>query len=244
MPRISLNNINNPPPADPPKNQGQPIEVPPEEPEVKTPSPPGPVSADALDGELQDKSGSSVFAAFSAFPRDVTFADEQEGENIILLLRAHIITNVPWILVSLVLLVLPLIVFPLIGAAGLPLGVGRGLILFLLWYLVTFTYAFLSFLYWYFNVYIVTDERVVDVDWYAVLYHKVSSAQIAHIEDVSASQGGFFASVFDYGNIQIQTAAEQENFEFVNVPHPQLVAKEIQKLMQTEETEHEVNPKP
>ncbi len=192
-----------------------------------------------VDEQLKENSGSSFLAAFDAFPRDIIFSQSEAGEEMILLLRAHIVTNLPWLLITLGLLVFPFVLIPLLNTFGLPLAAGTGLSLILFWYLGTFTYAFLNFLYWYFNVYIVTSERVVDIDWFSVIYHKVCSAQISHIEDVSSVQSGVFAGVFDYGNIEIQTAAEEANFEFTAVPHPQLIAKKIQNLMETEDQEGE-----
>jgi hypothetical protein len=38
------------------------------------------------------------------------------------------------------------------------------------------------------------------------------------------------AGVFDYGNVTIQTAGELPNFDFTNVPHPQLVVNKIKEL--------------
>ncbi len=89
-----------------------------------------------------------------------------------------------------------------------------------------------------------TNERIIDTDWYSVVIRKVSSTQIAKIQDVSATQVGVFPGVFDYGNVQIQTAGEEENFEFVSVPHPQLIAKQINELMEKEEKEGEGHNEP
>jgi len=191
------------------------------------------------------KSGSSMFSSFSVTPTGVKFGEAEEGETILLLLRAHIVTNVPWIAISLLLLIVPLILLPLFsGLGGFGVGAGTGLVFILFWYAGTLTYAFLSFLYWYFNVYIVTNERIIDTDWYSVVVRKVSSTQIAKIQDVSASQAGALAGLFDFGNVQIETAAAEENFEFVNVPHPQLVAKQLNELMQKEEQEGEGHNEP
>lgn len=196
-----------------------------------------------VDQELKGKSGSTL-SAFIAYPAGTSFSEQEEGENIILLLRAHVVTNVPWILVTIGLLLAPLVIFPLLSLTGiLPVvSLGMGLVLTVFWYLLTFTYAFLNFLYWYFNIYLVTNERVVDVDWYSIVYRKVSSCQIMKIQDVSAVQSGVFAGVFDFGNVQIETAAEEENFEFTAVPHPQLVAKKLQEMMQEEEAQMEREP--
>ncbi len=233
MPRIAVDNVTPTTPTPPPV----------ETPVVSEPTPvvtpaPAPAHVDTqTDTDMKKVSGTSSLSAFCAYPDGITFSGEEDNEQIILLLRAHIITNIRWILATLGLAIIPIILVPLIGSFGLPVGAGTGFVLILFWYMGIFTYAFISFLYWYFNVYIVTDERVIDVDWYSVIYRKVSSAQISHIEDVAATQSGVFAGIFDFGNVNIQTAAEEENFEFTNVPHPQLVAKKIEELMQLEEAE-------
>lgn len=243
MPRVSVDSVE--PDANPaPKPTPKPVAV---SPTKSVPEPTAPIVSipiSDVDNELKQKSGTSLFSAFFAYPRGLTFNEQEEDEQIILLLRAHIITNLPWIITTLILLIVPLILFPLLAAIGvLPtLGVGLGFIITIFWYLGTFTYALLSFLYWYFNVYIVTDERIVDVDWYSIVYRKVSSCQISKVQDVSASQVGALSGIFDFGNVDIQTAAELDNFTFERVQFPQLVAKKLQQLLQKEETQWEPNP--
>jgi len=201
---------------------------------------PQPLTQQTVDPEVAAKSSGGMFSAFSVQPSEVQFGESEEGEQILLLLRAHLVTNVPWILITIGLLVFPIILIPLLSAAGgFGIGAGAGFVFFLFWYATTATYAFLNFLYWYFNVYIVTNERIIDTDWYSVVVRKVSSTQIAKLQDVNAVQVGALQGIFDYGNVRIETAAEEENFEFENVPHPQLVAKQINELMQKEEEEGE-----
>lgn len=195
----------------------------------------------SVDAELEQKSSQGVLSAFVAHPPGIFFADKEPTEDLILLLRAHLITTVPWIIVTLLLLVVPVVLLPIVTALGLVGTFGPGFILVatIFWYAIIFTYAFINFLYWYFNVYIVTSERVIDVDWYSVIIRKVSSTQIAKIQDASAVQVGVFAGIFDYGDVVIQTAGTEENFQFTAVPHPQLVAKKIEELMQLEEIDLE-----
>lgn len=203
-----------------------------------------PKHTDPVDDELRQKSGTSPFAAFFAYPSNLTFSEQAEDESIVLLLRAHLITNVPWIIITLLALLFPLIAFPVMVSLGvLPIiGASLSLVVTVFWYLGTFTYAFLNLLYWFFNVYIVTNERIVDIDWYSVVYRKVSSCQISKIQDVSATQVGALSGIFDFGDVDIQTAAEVDNFTFEKVPHPQLVSKKIQELMQKEEEQWETHP--
>ena len=51
-------------------------------------------------------------AAFAMDPKGVSFATQGDGEEIHHFLRRHLITNIPWIVFSALLLVLPLIIGP------------------------------------------------------------------------------------------------------------------------------------
>ncbi|MBI4999751.1 PH domain-containing protein, partial [Candidatus Gottesmanbacteria bacterium] len=105
----------------------------------------------------------------------------------------------------------------------------------ILWYLVTFGFALVSFITWYFNVYIVTNERIVDVDFLHLLYKELSSTRIARIQDVTYKLGGVFRALFDFGDVFIQTAGTEPNFDFLAVPHPEAVVRKIAELMEARE---------
>jgi len=167
--------------------------------------------------------------AFSLYPKHIDFETREKGEDIILLLRAHPITNVKWVLIALLMVVAPSIVSTAGFFASLP--VGFGLIILLAWYLLTMAYSLENFLNWYFNVYFVTTHRIIDVDFYNLIYKQVSDANLDRIQDVTYTMGGVIRTVFNYGNIYIQTAGEVTQFEFLGVPSPDKVAKIIQDLL-------------
>jgi len=102
-----------------------------------------------------------------------------------------------------------------------------------------FTTAFVleSFLGWYFNVYIITDERIIDIDFISLIYKEVSDADIEMIQDVTYKQGGIVRTMFNFGTIFIQTAAEKPKFEFEDVPNPSLIVKVLQKMRMEERQE-------
>lgn len=162
-------------------------------------------------------------------PQDITFEAQGKGETIALLLRKHLITNTGWLILSLVLACLPFLLFfetvdlnSFFGLTGSDIFV-----IILLWYLFLFGYVLEQFLVWYFNIYIVTNQRIVDVDFYHLLYKKVSAADLNEIQDVTFTMGGVFQASFNYGDVTIQTAAETEQFEFESVPRPASVQKKI-----------------
>ena len=111
------------------------------------------------------------------------------------------------------------------------LPVGFPLVISLVWYLITSCYAIEGFLNWYYNVYFVTSQRVIDVDFFNLIDKKVSDAEISKIQDVSYSTAGVVGTMLDFGDIRIQTAAEIPEFKFELVPNPERVTKIIDDLM-------------
>lgn len=177
-----------------------------------------------------------IFSAFVPEPKNVKFETQEEDEKVLLLLRRHIITNVPWVLIGIILILVPFFypLFPFLNF--LP---GRYLPIILIgWYLLVFVYIFENFLLWFYNIYIVTSERVIDVDFYNILYKEISDARIDKIQDVSYDQNGFVEAFFNYGDILIQTAAEKTEFVFEKVPQPDKIISIINLLLDKDHDEH------
>lgn len=182
------------------------------------------------------KNGSLKNEALSSFmiePKHVRFETQEQEEKILLLMRRHPITNIGWIVISLLLVVVPTVIAPIVVAMGIlpEIPPGYYLIVPLIWYVGTFGYTFTSFLHWYFNVYIVTTRRVVDIDWFSLMYKQLSSTQLEKIQDVTYKQGGVLDSFFDFGDVVIQTAGNEPNFEFDEIPRPETVVRQINSIL-------------
>lgn len=176
--------------------------------------------------------------AFALEPTDVRFETQEEEEVVELFLRQHPVVNVFWILTTLILILAPVFIFPVFSKA-LPLAVPARYLMvgIAFWYLATFGYALANFLYWFFNIYIVTNERLVDIDFLYLLYKRFSEAELSKIQDISFTSGGILAAIFDYGNVNIETAGEQPNLIFEKIPHPEKVVETIRSLTENEEKE-------
>jgi len=105
------------------------------------------------------------------------------------------------------------------------------------WYLVTFAFAFEKFLSWWFDVYIITDERVIDIAFNNLLDKKFSEAKLSMIQDITSRVSGVSQTMFNYGTVFIQTAAEVPEINFEMVPHPEKIIKILQVLREEEERE-------
>jgi membrane protein YdbS with pleckstrin-like domain len=178
----------------------------------------------------------STNGVFSVLPTDVRFETQDEDEEIVLLLRKHWFTNVRWAVICLVLLVIP-VTFWLLPIWPLWAGINYKVMLTMLWYLLISAYIVESYLGWLFNIYIVTTDRIVDIDFYNILHREISDAEIDKIQDVTVKTGGFAATMFNYADILIQTAAEKAVFEFYSVPQAGKVARILRDLAEVAESE-------
>jgi membrane protein YdbS with pleckstrin-like domain len=177
----------------------------------------------------------SVLSAFMPLPEKIRFDAQQENEKLYLLMRKHQITNIPWVLGGAFALVLPILLLGVIQF-GFPevdvlAGIGYGFLLTLFWYLLVSIYIFEQFLLWFFHVFIITNDRLIDIDFTGLFNKEFSETQITRVQDVTSEVRGPLQVMFDYGYVAVQTAAEQTEIQFENVPRPDQVSKLIGELV-------------
>lgn len=167
-------------------------------------------------------------ATFATNPLGFNFENQRAEEVVLLLLRQHWVKNLKWIFLGILLIFFP----PLFGyfPAFSLLPLKYQLVVYLGWYLLLAAFIFEKFLTWFFNVGIITDRRVVDVDFYGLLFKEISDAEFDKIQDVTLKQIGATSTLFDFGDIFIQTAGGEANIEFEGVPHPRKVVKLLEGL--------------
>jgi hypothetical protein len=163
----------------------------------------------------------------------VTFDSLNKDEVVFILIRRHVIKNTYWIVRSLIMSIIPPIFIFIANALG-----GQGalqkfaplegwLIVFIGWYLIVLAMTVYSYLAWYYNVWIVTSERIIDIDFMPLIGRKVSETALENVQDVTEVSAFFLASAFNYGNMIVQTAAEQRQFEIRYAPNPSWLRDKI-----------------
>lgn len=181
----------------------------------------------------------SFFPAFFDKPTAIRFAKQELDENIELALRRHLVTNIPWIFISLLAFALPALIVFLDQSFSINLVstispiISFGLVI--VWYLLITAYVIENFLFWYFNIYIITDKHLVDINFYTLLQHDVTEVRLEDVQSISWGFSGIISSLFYYGNVYILTAAETQQIDFLSVPKPDIVADRIQDLQQVQE---------
>lgn len=171
----------------------------------------------------------SFLHAFCEYPKD-TFASQQPNEQILLSLRAHPATLFMSLIVLLILFIAPLLfVVPL---AQVPISTQQQTFIIIAWYAFTLSYLLNKVFVWYFNIGIITNKRIVDIDVYNILNSVTNATTLGKIEEVEQKSKGFFSAYFNYGDVTVQTAGENPNIEFNNTPRPSHVIQTLNKLMQ------------
>ena len=180
-------------------------------------------------------------AMFAQNPYGVSFENQEKGEEIVLLLRAHIVTLIPALFEIIFFVCLPFVIVPLLSIIQVDiaksLSGGQVFWLMAVWYLFVFGFSLYKFIFWYFNVYLVTNERIVDFDFRGILHKETAFANLNQIQDVTPKVIGFFGTFFHFGNVFIQTAAAKNEFEFNAVERPDDVARTILEQVRKEEAE-------
>lgn len=189
-------------------------------------------SSNAFTKEEKEKTP-HFYSALLHHPKNITFENQEDDEDIILLIRKHFATNFPWIFSSFLLILLPLILMPFYSTLFPFINLSKTTILvsILFYYTLVFGLILLNFTIWYFQVALITNKRIVDMNISGILFRSVSETRLDLIQDVSYTQSGAIRSFFDYGDVFIQTAGNVPNFEFNRAPEPAHVMHVIGELI-------------
>lgn len=172
-------------------------------------------------------------SSFRHYPDRANFINKDTDEEVVLIVRKHPFTNVKWIVATIIMLFAPVVLafFPILSF----LPEAYRFIAVVGWYLITTAFAFENFLSWFFNVNIITNQRVVDVNFVNLIYREIPEADLEQIQDVTVAVGSVLRTFFNYGDVIIQTASEVQRISFDAIPNPDGVAKILRDYRELEE---------
>jgi uncharacterized membrane protein YdbT with pleckstrin-like domain len=79
---------------------------------------------------------------------------------------------------------------------------------------------FLIWIDYYFDVWIITDRRVVNIEQKGLFNRQVSELELLRIQDITTEVTGVIPTILNYGDVFIQTAGENPRFIFRQVSDP------------------------
>jgi membrane protein YdbS with pleckstrin-like domain len=166
------------------------------------------------------------------FPKDVKFVRKEKDEEIILVTRRHWTAYITHIIISLILPVIPTILLFLSSNNPEIYGVSTIYIgLFIATIVVSINILVTAIVQWFYNVSIITDKRILSLHVVNIFQHQYTEILWTKIQDVSHDSVGLLSSIFDIGNIYIDTAGEGVDLILKFVPKPRDVQDVIDNLV-------------
>ena len=149
------------------------------------------------------------------------FPGQEDNEPVFVFVRPYWISFIPTALAFLFLMLFGLGAQLLIASGNLvaldPPTTQSIIYIFGIFQLVVILVFLVATLDFYFDIVVVTDRQLVDIDQEQLLFRRISQLNLEDVEDVTSVVKGFFPSVFNYGSLEVQTAGEARNFEIPNI---------------------------
>ena len=100
--------------------------------------------------------------------------------------------------------------------------------------LLVWLYAFLIWIDYFFDVWIITNERVINIEQKGLFVRAVSELKFSRIQDVTSEVSGMIPTILNFGDVKVQTASEEDYFLFRRIPDPYHVKDVIMERLRTE----------
>jgi len=157
----------------------------------------------------------------------------KSGEKIISEIRRHWIVMLNNVLVSALLAFVPVIVYIILDELEIIslTGATTSLFIFLTssWLLLLWTFFYVAWTNYYLDVLVLTNKRLIDIEQKGLFNRNMSELRWENVQDITVEVSGFLATLLDFGNVHVQTAATSKEFIMKTVPRPYKIKDEILK---------------
>jgi len=163
---------------------------------------------------------------------------KKDEEEIILILRKYWLSLVKPLTKGALFLIIPAaIASALFGIAAIFSGTIISLVAFV-WLVIGLTYISYEIFLWYFDVYIITNSRIINIEQKTLFSRSVSEAALDKIQDVTYEVSGIAQTLFNFGRLQAQTAGAQEVIVFDEIRDPKAAQETINSAVKKYTKEH------
>ncbi len=171
----------------------------------------------------------SLFSIF--FKSNNSFDGEESDEKTIMLIRKHWFVIFSKMVGFGLLATVPAILASFFGDFMEANGLWN-IFAFLssIFYLFLWSAIFYSLTMYTLDFWIVTNKRVIDSTQNGLFNRTVSELHVYRIQDISVNVNGVVQTFLHFGDLVIQTAAEEERFRFSQIPNPGQVKDKIMGL--------------
>lgn len=151
----------------------------------------------------------------------------RKDEKIVLVVRKHWFVLFREILALAILFFIPFLFLPFLvglfaqGATPVSVSPGVGVFFGSFWTLIVWNLLFARWTDYYFDVWIVTSQRVIDVEQKGFFHRDVATVfNLNYVQDVTTVLTGIFGNLLGFGKLQVQTAASRDEFVMYDIADP------------------------
>lgn len=130
------------------------------------------------------------------------------NEKVLMMIHRHWIAIIGKIIVYILILFVPFFIAPMLIGFGIPISIGSSLFFFIIYLMIVTLGLFVVWVEYYLDVWIITTDRIIDINQRSLFYREISEFALENIQDIMIDVPGFIATFLKYGNITIQTSGE------------------------------------
>lgn len=101
------------------------------------------------------------------------------------------------------------------------------IILSSVWILFIWITFFIIWTDYYLDILMITNKRVIDIEQKGLFSREIAVSPLTRVEDATTEVNGIIATLLNFGNIHLQTAAESREFTINGVPNPSEIRRKI-----------------
>jgi uncharacterized membrane protein YdbT with pleckstrin-like domain len=172
---------------------------------------------------------------------------QKSYERIEYILRRHPITFIPEIALFIILGLIPLALWAILPSIA-PVVLTNSTLLPIIiltssvYYLGILAIFFTQFIDFYLDLWIITNDRIIDVEQFGIFARNISELDLFRIQDVTTDVHGLFSTFFKYGNVTVKTASDNQSIIFKNIRGPHHIQRDLIRLSHEDRKFHYPNP--
>ncbi|MEY2641276.1 MAG: hypothetical protein RL150_669 [Candidatus Parcubacteria bacterium] len=161
-----------------------------------------------------------------------------QGEVVLFEVRKHWFVLVAELGFCVLGTLLPMVLYAVVSVLPLTFSTpGNGLLLFAVCYtfwvlalIVVMAYLWTDY---YLDVWVVTNQRVIDIEQRGLFSREVATMQLSKIQDIATDVRGFIATMIGFGDVRIQTAGNEREFVIRGVAYPDKVRAQVEAALES-----------
>jgi uncharacterized membrane protein YdbT with pleckstrin-like domain len=150
------------------------------------------------------------------------------SEQLIAIFRKHPLFIWLAAIKYIVLAALPAIVLPFMNNSMNVSLNGYGSVLYFSFLILLWIGFFIEWTDFMLDTWILTDERLIDVEQVSLFNRRVSTLSLDRVQDITTTEAGFLETLLGIGIVIVQTAGESQEFKVSGVKDPNHVKDLIQ----------------